>query len=72
MNNGHELAEAKRKLRMWLDAEEKVAQSQSYEIEGRSLNRANLTEIANRINFWQTRIKRLSRGGLSVGYINFS
>jgi hypothetical protein len=65
-----QLEQAKAKLQLWLNAEEKVAQAQSYEIEGRRLSRADLAEIAKRINFWQTKVNRLTRGGFNVGYIN--
>lgn len=43
---------AEQKLKLWLDAENAVALSQSYTIEGRSLTRANLSEIRQMIEYW--------------------
>ena len=63
-----DLKQAKAKLQMWLDAEDTVAMGQSYEINGRKLARADLSEIGKRISFWQHKVKRLSRGGLSIKY----
>ena len=60
---GIDLTTATAKLQTWLDAEEKVASGQSVTFEGRTLTRANLAEIAKRIDFWDQRCKRLSSAG---------
>lgn len=60
---GIDIATATAKLQTWLDAEEKVASGQSVTMEGRSLTRANLSEIAKRIDYWDRHCKRLSSGG---------
>ena len=58
---GITLAQAQAKLQTWLDAEDAVANNQSYSIGNRSLSRANLGEIREAVEFWDTKVKRLSR-----------
>lgn len=50
---GITLAQAEAQLATWLAASTAVASGQSYEIAGRRLNRANLSEINESIKFWQ-------------------
>ncbi len=38
---------------MWLDAEEAIATGQSYSIDNRRLERANLAQVREQIKFWQ-------------------
>lgn len=61
---GITLAQAEAKLALWLQAEESLAVSQSYEIEvegnRRTLTRADLGAIAKRITFWNNAVVRLS------------
>lgn len=54
--------EAQENLRIWLDAEKAVATGQSYKIGGRSLTRADLKDIADRIKFWRNEIAKLESG----------
>jgi hypothetical protein len=56
------LQEAKEMLQNWINAEVAVSTGQSYKIGTRSLERANLSEIANRINFWRREVERLEIG----------
>ncbi len=56
------LKEAKASLTMWLEAEAAVASGQSYAIGSRSLTRANLSEIAKRIDFWRNEVASLEAG----------
>ena len=63
---GITLTQAEAKLTLWMDAEDKVASGQSYSIQGRSLTRADLSEIGERIDKWDARVKRLSKGGIRV------
>ena len=42
----------KQKLALWLDAEERVATGQRYQIGDRSLTRADLKQIREQIEFW--------------------
>lgn len=53
-----EVAEAK--LQEYLDAETAVLTGQSYSIAGRSLTRANLSEIRAGIDTWDSRVKSLA------------
>lgn len=46
------LETAKRHLDAWLEAELACSTGQSYTIGSRTLTRANLTEIGNRIKYW--------------------
>lgn len=45
---------AKQHLEAWLEADIKVSQGQSYSLGSRTLTRANLKEIAERIKYWQS------------------
>jgi hypothetical protein len=65
---GISVATATAKLQLWLDAEEKVAAGQSKTIDGRSLTRADLGEIGRRIDYWNAKVQKLSRGG-AIGII---
>lgn len=56
------LDEARENLKMWLDAEKAVATGQSYQIGTRRLTRANLSDIAARINFWRNEVAKLESG----------
>lgn len=62
--------QAEAQLNAWLAASQAVAQGQSYTIStdsgSRSLTRANAQEILRQIQFWDTQVKRLSRGGIRV------
>lgn len=62
---GITLAQAEAKLSTWLAAEEKCAAKQSYTISSsggsRTLTFADLTEIGERIKFWNGEVERLSR-----------
>lgn len=63
---GITLAQAEAKLAELLAAETAVLNNQSYTIEGRSLSRANLNEIEDAIDKWDSRVKRLDRGGARI------
>lgn len=63
---GISLTQAQTKLDSWIAAEAAVADSQSYNIAGRSLTRANLAEIGDRVEYWDRQVKRLTRGGIRV------
>lgn len=54
--------EAKEMLLIWIEAEKAVASGQSYKIGTRSLERANLGEIAERIKFWRNELETLENG----------
>lgn len=53
-------AQAQAQLDVYLAAETAVLGSQSYEIAGRKLTRANLSEIQRGIALWNERVKTLA------------
>ena len=46
------------KLKMYLEAEEKVLLSQSYDIDGKEVTRADLDMILKGINLWEERCRK--------------
>lgn len=46
-------------LNAWMTAELEVTTHQSYTIGSRSLTKANLNEIGERINYWKNEVARL-------------
>lgn len=63
------LQDAQRHLDLWLEADAAVATGQSYKIGTRSLTRADVSEVAERIKFWRKEVSRLEggrRGGARV------
>lgn len=60
--SGITLDEAKENLRIWLEAEKAVATGQSYKIGSRSLTRASLSDIAERIKYWRNVVEKLESG----------
>lgn len=63
---GITLAQAEAKLATWMAADDAVAQGQSYSIAGRSLTRADAGIIDTKIKFWDEKVQKLTRGGISV------
>lgn len=53
---------AKSRVALWMDAEEAVANSQSYKIGSRHLVRADLPDIRKQINYWTAEVERLQAG----------
>lgn len=53
---------AKQKLDMWLKAEDAIALSQSYTIEGRSLTRADLSQVREAIEYWGNLVSKMENG----------
>lgn len=45
-----------RKLRIWLAAEDAIATGQRYQIEDRSLTRADLYDVRKEIEFWANQL----------------
>lgn len=56
-------AQAEAQLALYLAAEQKALQGQSYSIGGRQLTRANLAEIREGIAYWNAEVTRLAGGG---------
>ncbi len=67
---GITLAQAEAKLTTWMAAMDKIAVGQSYSIStggsSRTLTRANLDEVQRQIDYWDAKVKSLTRGGMSV------
>ncbi len=53
----------KERLRLYIDAETKILEGQSYSIGSRSLSRANLAEVRVAINELEGKIRALERHG---------
>ena len=53
---------AREMLQLWLDAERAVTTGKSYTIGTRSLTRANLSDIAERIKYWSNELAKLESG----------
>ena len=58
--------QAEEQLEVWLAASIAVASGQAYSIAGRSLTRANAAEIRNQIEYWDSKVQTLSRGGRAI------
>ena len=65
---------AEQRLTLWLEAEASLASSQSYTIQtdgsSRTLTRANLQEVAERITYWQAKVA--SFDGAAITYLKTS
>ncbi len=48
----------------WEQADEAVANNQSYEIDGRKLTRADADAITSKLRYYEGKIARLERGGI--------
>lgn len=58
---GLTLAQAETALALWIAADQAVAAGQSYSIKDRSLSRADAAEITRKIDYWDNKVKMLSR-----------
>ena len=61
---GIDLTTAETKLALWLDAEAAIATGQSFRLDSmgssRQMTRANLSEVRAQIEYWETKVKRLT------------
>ena len=53
---------AREMLQLWIDAERAVTTGKAYSIGSRSLTRANISEIAERIKYWRNELAKLESG----------
>ncbi|MCM5560306.1 DUF6148 family protein [Pleomorphomonas sp. JP5] len=60
---GITLEQAETQLDLWMAASTAVASSQSYEIGGRKLTRADAATIRDNIEFWEAKVLKLTGGG---------
>lgn len=52
-----------KRLQLWLDAEEAIATGQSYRIGNRELERADLNEVRNQIEYWSKKLNEALNSG---------
>lgn len=57
-----DLQTAKLHLQSWLEADLACSQGKSYKIGSRSLTRADVSEIKERIQYWSNEVSRLEAG----------
>lgn len=63
---GITLAQAEAKLAEALDAETKALLAESYQSPEGSRATRNLEAISKRVEYWQSMVNRLSRGGIRI------
>jgi len=63
---GINLTQAQEQLDAFLAASVACAQNQEYRIAGRVYRRADLTQIQSMIEFWDSRVRALSRRGVQI------
>ncbi|MEQ6355930.1 DUF6148 family protein [Lysinibacillus sp. M3] len=56
------VAECKERLQIWLNAEVAIATGQSYVIDNRRLERANLAQVREQIKFWKRELAAAQAG----------
>lgn len=61
--SGISLERARKHLEAWLEAELAVSTGQAYRIGTRQLQRANLNEIRQQIQYWRSEIAKLEGRG---------
>lgn len=54
---------AKKKLEKWLEIEDALYHVGSYQVGERTLTYRNLKEVRESIDYWQTKVNALERGG---------
>jgi len=59
-------ADAQTRLQLWLDAEEAISKGQSYAIGDRSLTRANLPDVIERIGYYQRLVEGFRAAALGA------
>lgn len=52
------VTECRERLQIWLDAEAAIASGQSYSIDNRRLERANLAQVREQIKFWRNELSK--------------
>ena len=59
----------RQRLKIWLAAEEAIATGQRYQIEGRSLTRADLYDVRKELEYWAGKLAEAESEEQSGGYI---
>lgn len=63
---GITLTQAETQLTNWLNASTAVSKSQSYNIDGKQLTRADAKFIREQIEYWDAKVKKLTEGGIRI------
>jgi hypothetical protein len=63
---GITLTQAESQLTQWLACLDAISTSQTYSIAGRSMSRANLSDVHEQIEYWDRKVKRLSASGKGI------
>lgn len=69
--SGITLPQAQAQLDLWLAASEAVAKKQSYSIAGRSLTLADAADIQKSIQYWDTKVQKLSASASGRGRVRY-
>lgn len=64
---GITLTQAEAQLALWRAADSAVASGQSYSIDNRSLSRVDAAEITRKIDYWDGKVKMLTRAASGRG-----
>lgn len=59
----------KQRLALWLEAEAAIATGQRYQIEGRSLTRADLYDVRKELEYWAGKLAEAENEERNGGYI---
>lgn len=62
---------AQAQLEVWLEADRKVAAGQSFSVAGRNYTRVNASEITDKINFWDAKVRTLTALAAGRGRTRF-
>lgn len=63
---GITLTQAQSKLTLWMNADDAVTKGQSISVAGRSMTKADAGMIRENIEYWDKKVRQLSRGGKRV------
>lgn len=63
---GITLAQSEAMLSTWMVALEKIASGQEYTIGSRTLKRADLADAQKQVEYWDGKVKELSRGTTGI------
>lgn len=63
---GVSLVQAQAQLDAWLAASLAVAEGQSITVNGNTYSRVNAEHIDRMIDYWESRVQRLTRGGIKI------
>jgi len=63
---GITLAQAEAQLTAWLNASTAVAEGKHATIDGNTVTHEDADKVQKMIMFWDTQVKRLTRGGIRV------